>query len=49
MWEKKGKKVQYGLTPVLYASAIECAASEQKTKHGWQVLALPYVDFGRTT
>jgi len=30
--------------PVLYERAIECAASEQKTNHGWQVLVLPYVD-----
>ena len=46
MREKKGKKVQRGLMPVLYERAIECAASEQKTKHGWQVPALPCVDLG---
>ena len=49
MWQKKGKKVQSGLMPVLYERAIKCAANEQKTKHGWQVLKLPYADFGRTT
>jgi len=49
MWEKQGKEVQSELLPVLYECAIECAASEQKTKHGWQVLELPGVDFGRTT
>jgi len=41
VWEKKGKKVQSGFMPVLYEGAIECTASEQKTKHGWQVLKLP--------
>jgi len=41
MWEKKGKKVYSGLVPVLYERAIECAANEQKTKHGLQVLKLP--------
>ena len=29
LWEKKGKKVQSRLMPVLYARAIECAASER--------------------
>ena len=29
LWEKKGKKVQSRLMPVLYERAIECAASEQ--------------------
>jgi len=29
LWEKKGKKVQTRLVPVLYERAIECAASER--------------------
>ena len=29
LWEKKGKKVQSRLMPVLYERAIECAASER--------------------
>jgi len=29
LWEKKGKKVQSRLMPVLYECAIECAASER--------------------
>lgn len=29
LWEKKGKKVQSRLLPVLYERAIECAASER--------------------
>ena len=29
LWEKKGRKVQSGLVPVLYERAIECAASER--------------------
>ena len=29
LWEKKGKKVQSRLLPVLYECAIECAASER--------------------
>ena len=29
LWEKKGKKVQSRLVPVLYERAIECAASER--------------------
>jgi len=47
-----GKKAQSRQMPVLYERAIVCAASErfvQKTEHGWQVLKLPDVDFGRTT
>lgn len=31
LWEKKGKKVQSRLMPVLYERAIECAASDQWT------------------
>ena len=29
LWEKKGKKVQSRLMPILYERAIECAASER--------------------
>ena len=29
LWEKKGRKVQSRLVPVLYERAIECAASER--------------------
>ena len=29
LWEKKGKKIQSRLLPVLYERAIECAASER--------------------
>ena len=29
LWEKKGKKVQSRIVPVVYGRAIECADSEQ--------------------
>ena len=29
LWEKKGKKVQSRIMPVLYGRAVECADSEQ--------------------
>jgi hypothetical protein len=50
LWEKKGKKVQYRVGPVLYEHAIVRAASER-----WAAIRntaarkLPFMVFGRTT
>ena len=48
LWEKKGKKVQSRLIPVLYERAIECAASERWAV-SWAEDENGYIDSGRTT